>query len=100
MVRAAVPISAFVAGVATAFIALYVALCTAPGVIMADDMVDALTVVANDSLNQFPRNSIVYVKSAVGTGLLEKLQATHPFPGSPARPPPEAGHSLCWWSWN
>jgi len=78
MVRAAVPISAFVAGVATAFLALYVALCTAPGVIMADDMVDALTVVANGSLNQFPRNSVVYIKSSVGTSLLEKLQATHP----------------------
>jgi hypothetical protein len=78
MVRAAVPISAFVAGVATAFLALFVALCTAPGVIMADDMVDALTVVANGSLNQFPRNSGVYIKSSVGTSLLEKLQATHP----------------------
>lgn len=78
MVRAAVPISAFVAGVATAFLALYVALCTAPGVVMADDMVDALTVVANGSLNQFPRNSVVYVKSSVGTNLIEKLQATHP----------------------
>ena len=78
MVRAAVPLSVFVAGVATAFLALYVALCTAPGVIMADDMVDALTVVANSELNQFPKNSVVYVKSSVGTSLLEKLQATHP----------------------
>jgi len=78
MIRAAVPISAFVAGAATAFLALYVALCTAPGVIMADDMVDALTVVANGSLNQFPRDSVVYVKSSAGASLLEKLQATHP----------------------
>jgi len=78
MVRVAVPISAFVAGVVTAFLALYLALCTAPGVIMADDMVDALAVVANGSLNQFPRNSVVYVKSSVGTSLLEKLKASHP----------------------
>lgn len=78
MVRAAVPISAFIAGVATALLALYVALRAAPGVIMADDMVDALTVVANGSLSQFPKGSAVYVKSSVGTGLLEKLQATHP----------------------
>jgi len=77
MVRAAVPISAFVAGVATALLALYVALCAAPGVIMADDMVDALTVVANGSLSQFPNDSVVYVKSSVGTSLLEKLRATH-----------------------
>jgi hypothetical protein len=78
MIRAAVPISAFVAGVATALLALYVALCTAPGVIMGDDMVDALMVVANGSLSQFPIDSVVYVKSSVGTSLLEKLQATHP----------------------
>jgi hypothetical protein len=78
MARAAVPISAFAAGAATALLALYVALRTAPGVIMADDMVAALTVVANSSLSQFPKGSVVYVKSSVGTALLEKLQATHP----------------------
>ena len=78
MVRAAVPISAFIAGVATALLALYVALRAAPGVIMADDMVEALTVVADGSLSQFPTGSVVYVKSSVGTGLLEKLQAAHP----------------------
>jgi|SRR5215469_2749346 len=78
MVRAAVPISAFVAGVVTALLALYVALQTAPGVIMADDMVEALTVVANSSLSQFPSGSVVYVKSSVGAPLLERLQATHP----------------------
>jgi len=78
MVRAAVPIGAFVAGVAAALLALYVALRTAPGVIMADDMVDALTVVANDSLAQFPQGSVVYVRSSVDPALLEKLQATHP----------------------
>ena len=78
MVRAAVPIGAFVAGVATALLTLYVALRAAPGVIMADDMVDALTAVANDSLSDFSRGSVVYVKSSLGPALLEKLQATHP----------------------
>jgi len=79
VVRAAVPIGAFVAGIAIALLALYVALRTAPGVIMADDMVDALTVVANDSLSNFSKGSVVYVKSSVGPALLEKLQATHPW---------------------
>jgi hypothetical protein len=78
MVRAAVPISAFVAGAATALLVLYVALRTAPGVIMADDMIEALTVVANGSLTQFPKGSVVYVKSAVGTSLLDRLQSAHP----------------------
>src|SRR5690348_1951141 len=78
MVRAAVPTSAFIAGVATALLALYVALLTAPGVIMADDMVEALTVVADGSLSHFPKGSVIYIKSSVGTALLEKLQATHP----------------------
>jgi hypothetical protein len=78
MVRAAVPISAFFAGVAAALLALYVALLTAPGVIMADDMLEAVAVVANSSLSHFPMNSVVYIKSSVGTSLLEKLQPTHP----------------------
>jgi hypothetical protein len=78
MVRVAVPVSAFVAGAATALLALYAALRTAPGVIMADDMVEALTVVADGSLYQFPKGSVVYVKSSVGPTLLEKLQASHP----------------------
>jgi hypothetical protein len=78
MVRAAVPTSAFIAGVATALLALYVALLTAPGVIMADDMVEALTVVADGSLSHFPKGSVIYIKSSVGTALLENLQATHP----------------------
>jgi hypothetical protein len=78
VVRAAVPIGAFVAGVATALLTLYVALRTAPGVIMADDMVDALTAVANDSLANFSQGSVVYVRSSVGPTLLERLQATHP----------------------
>jgi hypothetical protein len=78
MVRAAVPISAFIAGVATALLILYVSLLTAPGVIMADDIVEALTVVASGSLSQFPKGSVIYIKSSVGTTLLEKLQAAHP----------------------
>jgi hypothetical protein len=78
MARAAVPISAFIAGAAAALLALYVALLTAPGVIMADDMVEAVTVVANGSLSHFPKGSVVYIKSSVGTTLLEKLQAAHP----------------------
>jgi len=45
---------------------------------MADDMVDALTAVANDSLSNFSTGSVVYVKSSVGPTLLERLQATHP----------------------
>lgn len=77
MARAAVPISAFIAGVATALLALYVALLTAPGVIIADDMVAALTVVANGSLSHFPKGSVVYIKSSVGPTLLERLQASH-----------------------
>lgn len=77
MVRAAVPISAFVAGVASALFALYLALLTAPGVIMANDMVEALTVVADSSLSHFPKGSVVYIESSVGDSLLEKLQPTH-----------------------
>jgi hypothetical protein len=77
MVRAAVPIGAFTAGVAVTLLAVYLALRAAPGVIMADDMIGALTVVANDSLAHFPTGSVVYIKSSVGPTLLEKLQATH-----------------------
>jgi hypothetical protein len=76
--RAVLPISTFVAGIATALLALYVALSTAPGVIMADDMVDALAVVANSWLSQFPKGSVVYVKSSGGPMLLERLHATYP----------------------
>ncbi len=90
MVRAAVPISAFIAGLVTALLSLYVALLAAPGVIMADDMLEALAVVADGSLSQFPDGSVVYIKSSVGTTLLENLQATHaslrlmPFSARPA----------------
>jgi hypothetical protein len=78
MTRAPVLIAAFVAGAAAALLALYVALSTAPGVIMADDMVAALTVVADGSLSRFPGDSVVYVKSPIGAALIDKLQATHP----------------------
>ena len=44
---------------------------------MADDMVDALAVVADAPLSQFPRGSVVYVKSSVGPLLFQKLQPKH-----------------------
>jgi hypothetical protein len=78
MVRPAVAISAFIAGAATALLALYVALRTAPIVIMAQDMVDALVVAADRPLSQFPGGSVVYVKSSLGPLLLEDLQRRHP----------------------
>jgi len=77
MVRAAVLITVFIAGIATGLLALYLALRTAPGVILAEDMVDTLTVVADGSLPRFPSGSVVYVKSPLGPVLLQKLQATH-----------------------
>jgi len=45
---------------------------------MADDMVDALRVVADSPLSRFPPGAAVYVKSPVGTVLLEKLQRRFP----------------------
>ena len=51
---------------------------TAPGVIMADDMVQALAVAADRPLSQFPRGSVVYVKSSVGPLLIETLRPRHP----------------------
>ncbi len=78
MARAALLFGTFAAGAATASLALYVALSTAPGVIMADDMVEALTVVADASLARFPNGAVVYVKSPTGPVLLDKLQLTHP----------------------
>jgi len=77
MARAAALTGAFVAGIGTALLALYLALSTAPGMILADDVVEALTVVANESLRQFPSGSVVYVKSSAGPGFLERLQSTH-----------------------
>jgi len=78
MNRAGILLSAFVAGVAVTLLTLYMALRTAPGVIMADDMVDALTVVAATPLSRFPPGAAVYVKSSVGPLLLEKLQRSSP----------------------
>ena len=78
MVRVGVLVGAFIAGVVAAAMALYLALCTAPGVIMADDIVDALVVVSDQPLSQFPRGTVVYVKSSVGPLLFEKLQPKYP----------------------
>ena len=77
MARAVVLIGVFVAGVAAALLALYVALSTAPDVVLAADMMDPLTVVADGSLQRFPSGSVVYVKSPIGPVLLDKLQSTH-----------------------
>lgn len=78
MIRVWILVSTFIAGVAAAVLALYVALCTAPGVIMADDMVDVLVVVADAPLSRFPPGSVVYVKSSVGPPLFERLQPKYP----------------------
>jgi hypothetical protein len=76
--RAGVVLGAFLGGVAATLLALYIALCTAPGVIMADDMVGAMLVASAAPLAHFPRASVVYVKSPLGPLLLEKLQREHP----------------------
>lgn len=78
MFRASTLVGTFIAGSAAALLALYVALRTAPGVIMIDDMVDAMAVVADAPLSRFPRGSVVYVKSSVGPVLLERLQPKYP----------------------
>jgi len=78
MSRTSALVGAFIAGGAAALLALYIALRMAPGVIMADDMVDAMMVVADAPLSRFPHGSIVYVKSSVGPMLLEKLQPKYP----------------------
>ena len=78
MTRVGLIVSAFTAGAVAAAVALYVALCTAPGVIMADDMVDALVVVSDAPLSNFSRGSVVYVKSSLGPVLFEKLQPKYP----------------------
>ena len=76
--RLAVAIIAFVAGGAIALIALCVAFRAAPGVIMANDMVNALATAADRPLRRFPRGAVVYVKSSVGPMLLETLQPRYP----------------------
>jgi hypothetical protein len=77
MPRAAALIGAFIAGIAAAALALYVSLQAAPGVIMADDMADALAAAAEPYLSRFPAGSVVYVKSSLGAAFLERLQAGH-----------------------
>jgi hypothetical protein len=78
MVRVGVLIGAFVAGVATALLALYVALRAAPGIVEANEVADALAVAADPSLARFPNGSVVYVKALAGPSLFEKLQSKHP----------------------
>jgi len=78
MPRVGILIGTFVAGVATALLALYVALRVAPGIVEADDVVDALAAVANPSLARFSSGSVVYVKALAGPGLFEKLHSKHP----------------------
>lgn len=69
---------AFLVGGATALIALGVAFRTAPGVILADDMVSALVAAAERPLLRFPHGATVYVKSALGPVLLETLRPRYP----------------------
>jgi hypothetical protein len=76
--RTGVALIAFLAGGAAAFIALGVAFRSAPGVILADDMVSALTASAARPLLQFPGGAVVYVKSAVGPLLLDSLRPHYP----------------------
>ena len=76
--RAAIALSAFITGAATVLLALYVMVRAAPGVIMADDMVDASVIAADRPLSRYPRGSVVYVKSSVGPMLLEALRHKHP----------------------
>ena len=72
-------VSAFAAGAASALLVLYLMFRTAPGVIMADDMVHALAVAAERPLAQFQRGSIVYVKSSLGPLLIETLRPRYPW---------------------
>jgi hypothetical protein len=76
--RIGLAVIAFLAGGATALIALGMAFRTAPGVILADDMVSALVAAAERPLLRFPRGATVYVKSAVGPVLLETLRPRYP----------------------
>lgn len=69
---------AFVAGAASVLVALAAAFHTAPGVILADDMVSAMVAAAQRPLLRFPRGAVVYVKSAVGPMLIESLRTRYP----------------------
>jgi hypothetical protein len=76
--RIGLAVIAFLAGGVAALIALGMAFRTAPGVILADDMVSALVAAAERPLLRFPRGATVYVKSAVGPVLLETLRPRYP----------------------
>jgi hypothetical protein len=76
--RFGIPVSWFVAGVAVALLAIYIALRFAPDTIMADDMVDASSVAAAAALSQFTPGSTVYIKTDIGPALLEKLTPRYP----------------------
>jgi hypothetical protein len=70
---------AFAAGMATVLLAFSLMFHTAPGVILADDMLPALSAAADRPLKHFPPGSLVYVKSALGPMLLETLHSRHPY---------------------
>jgi hypothetical protein len=76
--RASTATLAFAAGMATELLALSLMFHTAPGVILADDMLPALSVAADRPLKHFPPGSLVYVKSALGPMFLQTLRLRHP----------------------
>jgi hypothetical protein len=76
--RATTATIAFAAGMATVLLALSLMFHTAPGVILADDMLPALSAAADRPLKHFPPGSLVYVKSALGPMFLETLRSLHP----------------------
>ncbi|HEY2340505.1 MAG TPA: hypothetical protein VGH75_08250 [Steroidobacteraceae bacterium] len=63
---------------ATVLLALSLMFHTAPGVILAEDMLPALSVAADRPLKHFPPGSLIYVKSALGPMFLEALRSRHP----------------------
>jgi len=78
MSRASTATIAFAAGMATVLLALSLMFHTTPGVILADDMLPALSVAADRPLKHFPPGSRVYVKSALGPMFLEALRSRYP----------------------
>src|SRR5215470_15243944 len=76
--RVSIATIAFAAGMATVLLALSLLFHTAPGVILADDMLPALSVAADRPLKHFPSGSLVYVKSALGPMFLQALRTRHP----------------------
>jgi hypothetical protein len=76
--RVRLALLAFIAGGAVALLVLGAAFRAAPGVILADDMLSALVAAAERPLLRFPRGTDVYVKSAVGPMLLDRLRPRHP----------------------